>query len=67
MCLKRCCGMFYVGEKCKLNWAKNNQKKIKAEKYSGLLDAVNVNDDLKEVGVKIILPPSHIGMYMINF
>ena len=54
--------MFYVGEKCKLNWAKSNQKKIKAEKYSGLLDAINMNDDMKEVGVKIILPPSHIGM-----
>ena len=56
-----CCGMFFVGEKVRLNWAKSNQKKIKAEKYSGLIDAVNNNDDLNEVGTKIILPPSHIG------
>ena len=63
--LDRCCGMFYLSEKCKLDWAKSNQKKIKAEKYSGLLDAVNVNDDLKEVGIKVILPPSHIGRYII--
>ena len=53
--------MFFLGEKMKLNWAKSNQKQIKAEKYSGLIDALNTTDDTKNIGVKIILPPTHIG------
>ena len=53
--------MFFLAEKTKLRWAKNNQKKIKAEKYSGLIDALYLADDKKDLGVKIILPPSHIG------
>ena len=55
------CGMHYVAERMKLAFVENNQKKIKAEKYQGLMDAVNQNDNIKDVGNSIILPPSHPG------
>ena len=54
-----CCGMFYMAEKRRLDFIKNNQKKLKIEKYQGLFDAQE--GDLSDVGVKVILPPSHTG------
>ena len=36
----------------------NNQKQIRAERYQGLVDAQNQNDDLRNVGDRIVLPPS---------
>ena len=56
-----CCGMHYVAERMKLSWVEQNQKSIKAEKYQGLLDAITEKDDMKDIGFKTILPPSHQG------
>ena len=53
--------MHYVAERMKLSWVEQNQKSIKAEKYQGLQDAINASDDLKDIGFKTILPPSHQG------
>ena len=47
-------------EAARLHWAKTHQKEIKAEKYSGLLDAIAQND-LQNAGRKIILPPTIYG------
>ena len=55
------CGMHYVAERMKLAYIEANQKSIKAEKYQGFMDAVHENDDMKDIGTKIILPPSHAG------
>ena len=48
---------------CRLKWVEDNQKKIKADKYKGLLDAAAANDDLENVGSKrtTILPPTFAG------
>ena len=48
------CGMFYKIEKFKLQWVKLHQKEVKAEKYSGLLDAVamgNVKQSTFEISI----------------
>ena len=55
------CGMHYVAERMKLAYFEANQKNIHAEKYQGFMDAVHQNDDMRDVGIKIILPPSHPG------
>jgi hypothetical protein len=47
-------------ESSRMDWARSNQKTIRAEKYQGLYDAV-VNGDLVNVGRKIILPPTVYG------
>ena len=47
-------------ERLRLLWAKNNQKKLKAERYKGLIDAQS-NDDLPNAGKVIILPASITG------
>ena len=47
-------------ENSRMKWVLDNQKTIKAEKYSGLLDAAAVGD-LMQVGRKIILPPTITG------
>ncbi len=43
-----------------LRWVKSHQKEIRAEKYQGLLDAVDANDGIN-AGKKVILPPSVYG------
>ena len=54
--------MFHKAEKWKLNWVKNNQKQIKAEKYSGLYDAISNNENPGHQGVKVtVCPPSIVG------
>ena len=53
--------MHYLAERMKLSWIEENQKSIRAEKYKGLLDAINSNENIENVGVKTILPPSHTG------
>jgi hypothetical protein len=45
---------------CRLEWAENHQKTIRAEKYCGLYDA-QFSGDLADAGTKIILPPSVYG------
>ena len=56
-----CCGMHFLGEKMRLDWFKSNQENINAAAYGGLVDAQTNEDNLADVGVKIILPPTHIG------
>ena len=53
------CSMHCMAEKRRMDFIRNNQSKIKAEKYQGLFDAES--DDLADIGVKVILPPSHTG------
>ena len=50
--------MHHQEMKMKLDWAANHQKEFKAEKYQGLVDALNKKDDMADVGTRIILPPS---------
>ena len=52
------CTMHHHEVKMRLNWARNHQKEIRAERYQGLVDAQNQNDDLRNVGDRIVLPPS---------
>ena len=56
------CDVFHKAEKWKLNWVKNNQKQIKAEKYAGLYDAIANNENPGHQGVKVtVCPPSIVG------
>ena len=50
---------FHRIERQNLLWLERNQKSIKAEKYQGVFDAVHCQDDLSNIGQKIILPGSH--------
>ncbi len=52
--------MFAKAERQRLIWVKNHQKEIRAEKYKGLMDAVDNNDEIN-AGKKVILPPSVTG------
>ncbi len=47
----------------KLLFHRNNQKKIRADLYNGLMDAVRDNDGVRgnAVGMPIILPSSFVG------
>ena len=47
-------------EFCRMQWVRNNQKAIRAEKYKGLHDAV-VEGDAVNAGRRIILPPTIYG------
>jgi hypothetical protein len=47
-------------ESSRMQWVKNNQKTIRAEKYQGLFDAV-IDGELVNVGRKVILPPTIHG------
>ena len=55
------CGMFYLAERMKLSWIEQHQNSIRADQYKGLLDAINSNENMKNVGVETILPPTHTG------
>ena len=62
---KRCLQQYLVDQGSKIEgmrmkWVNDHQKTIKAEKYSGLIDAAAVGD-LAQVGRRIILPPSITG------
>ena len=50
---------FHRIERQNLFWLEKNQKSIKAEKYQGIYDAIHGQDDLSDLGQKIILPASH--------
>ena len=47
-------------EGCRLTWAKQHQSTIRAEKYQGLLDAIEAGDE-NNAGRKIIVPRSIYG------
>lgn len=51
---------FAKAESQRLKWIRNNQSTIRAEKYKGLLDAVNDSDELR-AGMRVILPPTFYG------
>jgi hypothetical protein len=49
-------------EQSALNWVRHNQKELRADVYQGLRDAAaNGDNNLENVGEKIILPSTHIG------
>ena len=47
-------------EEQRLKWVYHNQKKLKQEVYSGLVDAVRANET-RDAGSYVVLPSSHIG------
>jgi len=51
---------FVKVESERFRWVHNHQSDIRADKYKGLLDAVNDNDEHR-AGTKVILPPSIYG------
>ena len=55
------CASWFKIEKCRLDYQRHHQKELKAERYQGLLDALNAEEDPTRVGQKIILAPSHTG------
>jgi hypothetical protein len=48
-------------EKSRLNYILFNQKTIRAELYKGLFDSVDSQDNIENVGKRIILPSSFTG------
>ena len=50
---------FYKTERQKLYWVEKNQQQIKAASYKDFKDAMHQNDNLDDVGEKIILPATH--------
>ena len=54
------CDQYSKAEGQRLRWARNHQKEICADKYQGLLDAVDANDEVR-AGTKVILPPTIYG------
>src|SRR5271156_695035 len=49
-------------EQSALNWVRHHQKELRADVYQGLRDAAaNGDNNLQNVGEKIILPSTHIG------
>ncbi len=51
---------FAKAEGQRLRWIRANQKEIRADKYKGLLDAVDAHDEIN-AGKRVILPPSITG------
>ena len=48
-------------EQFRLTFIKNHQKEIRSEVYQGLVDAINNNTSLEDIGRRVILPSSYIG------
>ena len=55
------CASWFKVETCRLDYQRKHQKELKAERYQGLVDALNAEEDPTKVGQKIILAPSHTG------
>ena len=53
------CMQFYKAERQRLNWIRNNQQQIKAAKYKEFKDALHQNDNLENIGERVILPGTH--------
>jgi hypothetical protein len=45
----------------RLDWIANNQKEVRAEKYSKVMDILPKDDDTEHIGTKIVLVSSHQG------
>ena len=53
---------YTVIEEGRFRWIRNNQKKLRADVFLGLLDVVNRDDlDGLKIGKSILLPSSHTG------
>lgn len=50
--------MWAAAEHSRLEWIRNNQKSIRAELYSGLMDALREGLEPSSIGCKVILPSS---------
>ncbi|KDQ53685.1 hypothetical protein JAAARDRAFT_136560, partial [Jaapia argillacea MUCL 33604] len=50
-----------VTDQAKLRWFRNNQTKIMADVYQGLVDAVARDANLNDIGKRTILPSSYIA------
>lgn len=48
-------------ENQRLTYLRLNQKKLRAELYQGLVDAVNPNGELRHIGRRVVLPSSFAG------
>ena len=56
------CSMWFKIERDRLNYIENQlQDDIRAASYKGLLDALNVGDDGRDIGRRVVLPSSFIG------
>ena len=53
------CMQFYKAERQRLNYIQNNQAQIKAAKYKEFKDALHQNDNMENIGERIILPGTH--------
>ena len=58
LCQEYMCTSFHRMDRMKMHWVETHQKEIRAEKYSGVYDALHGQDDLSKIGQKIILPGS---------
>ena len=54
------CDQYAKPEASQLRWVRNNQNTIRAEKYQGLMDAID-NQEEMQAATKIIPPPSIYG------
>jgi len=45
-------------EHCRLTWVRDHQRQIRAELYSGLMDAVHEGVDASSIGRRVVLPSS---------
>ena len=56
------CSMWFKIERDRLNYIENQlQDDIRAASYKGLLDALSVGDDGRDIGRRVVLPSSFIG------
>ena len=54
--------MWFKIERDRLNYIENQlQEDIRAASYKGLVDALSVGDDGRDIGRRVILPSSFIG------
>ena len=55
------CNSWFKIEFQRLLYHRLHQEELKAEKYTGLRDALSSDEDVTEMGTKIILAASHTG------
>jgi hypothetical protein len=60
--LQYICDQYSKMQESRLMWVKNNQQKIRADKYGQVQDALNRQDgSLEDIGTRVILPSSFVG------
>ena len=55
------CATWFKIENQRLEYQRYHQDELKADKYQNLIDALNAEEDLTQIGTRIILAPSHTG------